>query len=210
MDEFSNRALLRKERLKRGLRLEYFTIGWNVIEALVAIGAGIIAASIALVGFGLDSIIEFVSAVILTWRLIYEIRNKENVLLIEKRAVFAVGITLFALGIYIAYESGHTLWFKDEPSVSFIGIALAAVSLTVMPILGYFKRIVAKQIKSKALEADAFETIVCAYLSFALLLGLGLNALFGWWWADPIAALAMLPLIFREGYEAIEEGVGKD
>ncbi|MCG2826119.1 MAG: cation transporter [Thermoplasmatales archaeon] len=163
--EFSSRVSHRKERLKCGLRLEYFTIGCNVIEALVAIGAGIIASSIALIGFGLDSIVEFVSAAILTWRLIYEIRSKENVLLVEKRAVLAVGITLFALGIYIAYESGHTLWFKNKPIVSFIGISLAAVSLTVIPILGYFKRTVAKQIKSKALEADAFETIVCA-LSF--------------------------------------------
>ncbi|MEW5807514.1 MAG: cation transporter [Acidobacteriota bacterium] len=232
---------LRLELLKKGLRLEYFTIGWNVVEAIVAIGAGIVAGSIALVGFGLDSIIETASGAILFWRLKKEIRvgsekwkekrkerggerekgmekqnEKENdeeyekvideeIETAEKRALLVVGITFLLLAFYVAYESGKKLILREMPEESIVGIVLAALSLIVMPVLSYLKMKTARQLNSKALEADAMETAICSYLSFTLLLGLTLNATLGWWWADPVAAIAMLPVIIKEGREAVEE-----
>lgn len=193
--------------LKRGLRLEYFTIGWNLLEAVVAIGAGVIAASIALVGFGLDSIIETISGVILFWRLRKEMKGSdpEESEAAERKALLVVGITFFLLAGYVAYESGKKLIFREIPEESLIGIILAVLSLIVMPVLAYLKVKTARTLGSKALEADAKETAICAYLSFTLLLGLTLNATMGWWWADPVAAIAMLPVIMREGWEAFEE-----
>ena len=198
---------VRSEQLRKGIRLEYFTIGWNTLEAIVAIGAGVMAGSIALVGFGLDSIIETSSGVILFWRLRKELKggSAEESEDAEKKALFVVGVTFFLLAIYVAYESGKKLIFREVPEESIVGIVLAIASLIVMPILSYFKVRTARQLGSKALEADAMETAVCSYLSFALLLGLTLNATVGWWWADPVAAIAMLPVIIKEGWEALEE-----
>lgn len=197
----------RQEQLKRGLRLEYFTIGWNVVEAIIAIGAGALAGSIALVGFGLDSIIETISGLILLWRLQKEVRggSAEESKKAERKALIVVGITFFLLAGYVAYESSKKLLLREVPEESLVGIVLAIISLIVMPLLSYFKLKTAKQLASKALEADAMETAICAYLSFTLLLGLSLNATLSWWWADPIAAIAMLPVIIREGWEAFSE-----
>jgi len=196
----------RQAGLRTGLRLEVFTVGWNVIEAVVAIGAGAIAGSVALVGFGLDSVIESISGLALYHRLRGELkgdesRNDER----EKRALLFVGVSFFLIAAYVTYESLNTLLSREPPEHSVPGIVLAALSLIVMPVLGWRKLVTARALESRALEADAMETFVCAYLSFALLIGLLLNSMFDWWWADPVAALAMLPLIIHEGREAIEE-----
>ena len=191
--------------LRRGVRLEWFTIGWNSVEAVVAIGAGLLAGSIALVGFGLDSVIETAAGLIVLWRLRREVAGAQDdhVEQAERVALRFVGLTFVALGLYVLYESAHKLWSREAPAESWIGMGLALVSLIVMPLLAFRKRAVARALASRALAADAVETLVCAYLSLTLLLGLGLNALAGWWWADPVAALAMLPLIFKEGVEAL-------
>jgi divalent metal cation (Fe/Co/Zn/Cd) transporter len=207
--------LLSSERrtwLQRGLLLEYFTIGWNSIEALVAIIAGWLAGSIALVGFGLDSVIESVSGAILLWRLKRELMGTtgEKAEEVERKALKGVGLTFWLLAAYIAYESIEKLVAKEAPQTSAVGIVLAIVSLIVMPLLAWGKRFVAERIESRALEADAMETVICAYLSFTLLLGLTLNALFGCWWADPVAAMLMLPVLVKEGHEAIKEASDAD
>lgn len=185
---------------RRAIRLEYFTIAWNTAEALVGIVAGYLAGSVALLGFGLDSVIETVSGATLLWRLKQrgELETKA-----ESRALRLVGLTFLALAAYFSYESITDLWFRHQAERSLIGIILAAVSLVVMPLLGCAKRRVARQLSSRALAADGMETYLCSYLSFALLLGLGLNAWLGWWWADPIAALAMVAFMIREGLEAL-------
>lgn len=197
----------RTRDLRWGLRLEYFTIAWNSLEAIVAIGAGVIAGSIALVGFGLDSVIEVLSGAILFWRLRVELGGAapEASERAERRALLFVGLSFFVLGVYILYESGKKLWLQEHPEESVVGLGLAVVSLVVMPALALGKQRTAARLGSRALAADAKETAICSYLSFALLLGLGLNAWLGWWWADPVAALAMLPLIIHEGKEAVEE-----
>jgi divalent metal cation (Fe/Co/Zn/Cd) transporter len=193
--------------LDRALWLERLTIVWNVAEALIAIGAGWRAGSIALVGFGLDSVIETIAAVALYRRLRAEQdgATEEEAEVHERRALWIVGITFFLLGGYIAFEAASTLWKSEPPESSPIGIALASVSLVVMPVLALAKHRTGKALDSRALVADAKETFVCSYLSLSLLAGLALNASFGWWWADPIAALMMLPLVLNEGREAIEE-----
>jgi divalent metal cation (Fe/Co/Zn/Cd) transporter len=193
--------------IKRALTLEYATVGWNVIEAVVAIGAGLAAGSVALIGFGLDSIIEVTAAVALIWRLTREAEEETNA---ERRALLIVGLTFFALAAYVAVESAKTLWFREAPRESLIGIALAVASGIIMPWLGLAKRRLARQLGSKALAADAVETLVCAWLSAILLAGLGLNSLFNWWWADPVAGLLMAGFIVREGWEAVEESRGKE
>jgi cation diffusion facilitator family transporter len=193
--------------LNRALWLERLTIAWNVIEAVIAIGAGWLAESIALVGFGLDSVIETIAAVALYRRLRVELAGatEQETEAHERRALWIVGITFFLLGGYIAFEAVSTLWMSEPPETSPVGIILASVSLVVMPVLAFAKHRTGKALDSRALVADAKETFVCSYLSLSLLAGLGLNVLFGWWWADPIAALTMLPFVLNEGREAIEE-----
>ncbi len=184
---------------QRAIRLEYFTIGWNTVEAVVALFAGWLAGSIALVGFGLDSIIETASGAALLWRL----RQRGDLeAAAESRALRFVGLTFFLLAAYVSYESIRDLRGVARPEESFLGIALAAVSLIVMPLLGRAKRRLARQLNSRALAADGMETYLCSYLSATLLLGLGLNAWLGWWWADPVAALLMVAFMLREGFEA--------
>ena len=196
----------RKTGLRKGLRLEVFTVGWNAAEAVIALVAGVVAGSVALVGFGLDSIIESISGVALYHRLRGELhgddeRNEDR----ERRALLFVGVSFLLIAAYVLYEAATALWRKEIPEHSTVGIALAVISLVIMPALGWMKLQTGRELDSRALVADAKETFVCAYLSLALLLGLGLNALFGWWWADPVAGLAMLPLIVHEGLEAIAE-----
>lgn len=192
---------------QKGLLAEYFTVGWNVLEGVIAIVAGILAGSIALIGFGLDSYIEVASGLVLIWRLRkHGFGNEEEEEEAEKKAVFFVGVTFFLLAVYVVYESGKKLLLQEMPGESLIGIILAVVSLTVMPLLALYKKKIAAEIDSRALRADALETLACSYLSLTLLLGLGANALFGWWWADPVAALAMVYFLLKEGREAVEEG----
>ena len=190
---------------QKALYLEYFTVGWNVLEGVIAITAGILASSIALVGFGLDSYIEVASAVVLIWRLRKQ-GDEEEEEQAERRAILVVGVTFIALALYVTYESVTKLILHKQPAESLVGILLAIVSLAVMPILAWQKRKIATQIQSRALAADAVETLACSYLSLALLVGLGLNAWLGWWWADPLAGLAMVIFLLREGGEAVEEG----
>jgi len=197
-----------KEELhRRGVRLEVFTITWNVVEAFVAIGAGLLAGSVALVGFGVDSGIEVISAVALLWRLLKagpEASAEEHGAA-EKRALYLVAATFFLLSAYIAYEAAVALLSREGPDGSVVGLVLAAISLLVMPSLAYLKGRTGREMGSDALRADAAETWVCSYLSLALLAGVGLYAAFGWWWADPVGALAMLPVILWQGFGTLRE-----
>lgn len=204
--------LERRQLLQRAVRLANFTIAYNVIEGIVAIGAGWLAGSIALVGFGLDSTIETVSAVVVLLRLRAELRTRDPGAhqAAERRAEKFVGGTLFALCAYVLYESVSTLLLREAPAASPIGIVLAALSLAIMPWLALAKRRTGQALGSRAVIADSTETLICSYLSFALLLGLVLNAAFGWWWADPVAALVMIPLIFQEAREAWRGECGCD
>jgi divalent metal cation (Fe/Co/Zn/Cd) transporter len=188
--------------LRRGIALEAVTVGYNAFEGLVAIGAGITAGSVALTVFGIDSVIEVTSGALLWWRLRAELGLAPLGPTVERRAARGAGFLLLALGVYIVTDSARVLVTGSRPESSLIGIVLTAISLIVMPLLARAKLRVAASLGSRALRADAHETIVCAWLSATTLLGLGLNAVLGWWWADPVAALAMLPLIVREGLEA--------
>lgn len=192
---------------QKGLIAEYFTVGWNIIEGIVAIAAGIVAGSIALVGFGLDSCIEVASGIVLIWRLRkHGFSNQDEEEAAEKKAIFFVGATFLLLALYVTYESGKKLVFQEHPDESLIGIILAIVSLVVMPLLALYKKKIATAINSRALRADALETLACSYLSLTLVVGLAANAIFGWWWADPVSALAMVYFLVKEGLEAIREG----
>lgn len=192
----------RADLVKCGRRLEYFTIIYNSLESVIAIGAGIFAGSIALVGFGFDSLIEVTSGATLLWRLHLDV-NEERRERVEAISLRRVGLCFVALAIYVSYDSVKSLIRREAPQESLVGIVLAAVSLVVMPLLVRAKRKVARAIKSNALMADSKQTEICTYLSAILLGGLMLNALFGWWWADPVAALIMVPIITKEGIEAL-------
>ena len=197
-----------KERLhRRGVRLEVFTVAWNVVEAVVAVGVGIVVGSVALVGFGVDSGIEVVSAVALLWRLLkagpHASVPEESAA--ERKALYLVAATFFLLALYILYEAVGALISGEGPESSIVALVLSAVSLVIMPVLAYLKGRTGREMGSRALVADSVETWVCAYLSVALLTAVGLNAAFGWWWADPLGALAMLPVILWQGWETLEE-----
>jgi divalent metal cation (Fe/Co/Zn/Cd) transporter len=192
---------------RRALWLEYFTVGWNVIEAVVAIGAGLIAGSVALVGFGVDSGVEVISAVGLLWRL-YKAGPTASVAeesAAERRALYIVAATFFLLAAYIVVEAGSALVQGERPDTSPVGLVLSVLSLVVMPALAYSKQRTGRELGSRALVADSMETWVCSYLSLALLAGVGLYLLVGWWWADAVGALAMLPVIVWQGWETLGE-----
>lgn len=188
--------------VRRGLRLEYLTLAWNLFEAAVAVAAGILASSVVLVAFGLDSVVEMASGAILLWRLAGD-RNEAERERIENQALRLVGASLLVVAAYIAIEAVRTLISRHAAEVSHVGMALAVLSLFAMPLLARAKRRVASQIDSDALVADSRQTDICAWLSAILLAGLVLNAVLGWWWSDPLAALFMVPLIAKEGIEAL-------
>jgi len=195
---------------KKGLHLEYFTVGYNIIEAVASIVFGGIANSIALVGFGLDSIVESLSGVVLIWRLRQHKKiTEDEEEKIEKKAMRFVAITFFILGFYVLFQSIKKLATKEVPEPSLPGIIIASVSLIVMPILFFQKYKVGKKINSRALVADSKETLACSFLSLALLLGLGLNYLWGLWQADPIVGMIIVLFLFREGWEGWRESMGK-
>jgi divalent metal cation (Fe/Co/Zn/Cd) transporter len=196
-------VLERRLVVHRGRRLEYFTIVWNALEGLIAVIAGAFAGSISLVGFGIDSFIEVTSGSVLLWRMSVDAdveRRERN----ERSALKIVGACFLALSAYITYESATDLWSTKAPEHSIPGIILACVSLVVMPLLSRAKRKVGRALGSAAMHADAKQTEFCTYLSAILLAGLLLNALFGLWWADPVAALIMVPIIAKEGIEGLQ------
>lgn len=184
--------------MERGRRLEYLTISWNSLEALAALVSGSVAGSVALVGFGLDSLIEVTSGAALLWRL-HQDREPLKREVAERLALRIVGSCFLALAAYIGYDSLSSLFTREAPQRSLPGIAIAAASLIVMPLLSRAKRKVSAGIGSAAMAADARQTDFCAYLAAILLGGLLLNALFQMWWADPAAGLVMVPIIAKEG-----------
>ncbi|MDH7489653.1 MAG: cation transporter [Anaerolineae bacterium] len=191
---------------KKALNLEYFTVGYNVLEAVASIVFGGIASSIALVGFGLDSIVESLSGLVLIWRLHqHGNMSEEDEERVEKRAMRFVAITFFVLAVYVLFESVRKLILREVPDPSLPGIVIATLSLIVMPLLARAKIRLGRRIGSAALVADAKETLACAFLSAALLLGLGANYLFGFWQADPLVGLVIVAFLVREGREVWEE-----
>jgi len=195
-------AALRGRRVTRGIRLEYLTVGWNILEGAVAIVAGLMAGSVALLGFGVDSAIESCSGAVLLWRLRSEQAGK-NIERAEQTALKLVGISLLLLAAYVSFDAIKSLITREQPQRGIVGIALSVGSLIVMPLLASAKRRTAAELNSAALHADSRQTSICAYLSAILLGGLLLNAALGWWWADPVAALTMVPIIVKEGREAL-------
>jgi divalent metal cation (Fe/Co/Zn/Cd) transporter len=192
----------RHDLVRRGQRLEYFTIAYNSAEGLISIVAGIVAGSVSLIGFGLDSLIEVTSGAALLWRLTHDLdrSRREQV---ERITLRIVGWCLVALAAYIVYESGSTLFRHEAAQRSIAGIIVAAVSVVVMPLLARAKRRVAAGIGSGAMNADSRQADFCTYLSAILLGGLLFNGLLGWWWADPVAGLVMVPIIAKEGVDGI-------
>lgn len=196
----------RPELLRRGIRLEWLTVGWNVVEGVVAIVAGLIAGSPALVGFGIDSAVETVSGVVLLGRLRSEARgtlDEHAVERIERRAERLVGVAFLLLGAYVAFESVRSLATGEAPDASPVGIVLTAVSIAVMLWLAGQKRRTGEALGSRALVADSKQTYACWYLSVTTLAGLALNAVLGWWWADPVAGLVIVAFLAREAIEAL-------
>jgi divalent metal cation (Fe/Co/Zn/Cd) transporter len=191
----------RNKSLRAGILLEYFTIGWNVLEAVVGLAFGIVAGSVALVGFALDSVVEASSGTILLWRLRSEKGGRRTAEEAERRAIRLVAIAFLALAAYVGGRAFFDLLVASRPDESIPGIVLAIISLIVMPVLAWRKRVVAKKLDSRALQADSIQTTLCTYLSGILLVGLLTNVLFGWWWADPLAALGIAAFAAKEGWE---------
>jgi divalent metal cation (Fe/Co/Zn/Cd) transporter len=203
MEAISTGTGQERTRIARaGRRLQYLTIAWNSAECVVALAAGFVAASIALVGFGFDSAIEVTASLAAVWRL-HRDEDEAGREAVERRAARIVGVCFLLLAVYVLQEAARALLGSLGPDHSIPGLVVAALSLLVMPLLVRYKRRVAARLGSGALEAEARQTQVCAYLSAILLAGLGLNTWLGWWWADPVAALAMVPLIAREGLDAV-------
>jgi divalent metal cation (Fe/Co/Zn/Cd) transporter len=192
-----------RERLvARSRRLNVATLAYNTLEGVVAITAGVAAGSVALVGFGIDSGIELGASVAALWRLDADADLARRAV-VERASHRVIGALFMALAIYIAIDAGTALWHREAPGESPIGIVLAAASVLVMPLLARAKRRVGVALGSRALTAEATQTALCTWLSAILLAGLGLNAWLGWWWADPVAALVMIPIIVREGVEGL-------
>jgi len=183
------------------------TIGWNSLEAVIAILGGILAGSIALVGFGLDSVVEVASAVVIVWRLTRFSTDRDRQERAERRAVRLIAVSFYGIAAYVTVDAMSTLLgLRDEPQHSPLGLAITALSLVVMPTLAWAKRRVAARLGSVALRADAAQTQLCTYLSAVVLLGLAANALLNWWWMDPVAGLVVAVLALREGREAWTSG----
>lgn len=197
----------RRRWLERSKHLQWLTVGWNAVEAVIAITAAIAAGSVALMAFGLDSIVEMSSGLVILWRIGAErrARSAEQIDRVEKNARRAVAVTLYVLGAFIVLESSMALINREEPGVSPVGMALLLLSVAVMWWLAREKRVVAARLHSHAMEADAAQTNLCMRLSLTALAGLALNAAFGWWWADPIAAIGVAVLVFLEARRAWQQ-----
>jgi len=199
LSEFDRAVLVR-----RGIWLSYATIGYNSLEAIGSLIAGLLAGSVALVGFGVDSVIEVMASIAAQWRLRSDLDpvRREGVELWTRRIV---AVCFLALAVYVLADAASTLWKREAPDRSLFGIVVLALSVIVMPVLARSKKRVARAMRSGALEAEAAQTSLCAYLSVIGLAGVALNALFGWWWADPVAALIMVPIIAAEGWEGVRD-----
>ena len=193
-------VLSRPALVRRGLALNWLTIGYNVVEAVVAIGAGVVSGSVALLGFGLDSVIEVTASGAAQWRLRADLDPVRRAHA-ERITLRIIGWSFLVLATYVVIDSAATLLQHEPPERSVVGLVLLALSAVVMPVLARAKRRVAREMSSRALDAEATQTSLCAYLSVIALAGVALNAWFGWWWADPVAALAMVPIIAKEGID---------
>ena len=191
--------------LQHGIRIEWISVGWMIVEAIVAIGAGVRAHSIALIAFGADSVVELAAGAILLWRLSVEAdgASGERLGLVERRAERFVGAALLLLAFYIVVASVRALLLHEGPAAASLGISITAASSILMPILARAKRRIGARIESRALEADGACSMVCAYMSWIVLAGVAATALLGWWWIDSIAALGIVYFVFHEGWEAI-------
>ncbi len=200
----AERRAARAEDVRLGLRLEGLTVGWNLIEGVIAVGAALRAGSVALLGFGIDSFVEMASGLVLVWRLRAERGAADTRALerLDRRAQRLVGASLAALSAWVAWDATRALWAGEHPEASPVGLALTLVSIAVMLWLGRAKRRLALRLRSRAMQADAFQTTACFWLSVITLGGISANALLGWWWADPLAALGMSALLLREGRES--------
>jgi divalent metal cation (Fe/Co/Zn/Cd) transporter len=195
----------RPEAVRLALRLECLTVGWNVVEGIIAVTAAVLAGSVAILGFGIDSFVECASALVMIWRLRAEGDQRLQAARLdatESRARRLVAGSLLLLSGYVTIDAIETLWTMARPAFSGVGVTLLAVSAAVMLWLARAKARVARELGSEAMEADAFQTTACWWLSLAALIGVGLNGLFGWWWADPLAALVIAGLIAREARDA--------
>jgi divalent metal cation (Fe/Co/Zn/Cd) transporter len=189
----------RARLVRRARGLAWLGVGWHALEAAIAIGAGLAAGSIALVGFGADSLVEAFAGFVVLWRLAAaRVASGEA----ERRAQQLIAISFYVIAAYVAVEASRSLVVGDEPGTSWLGIGLSAVTLATMPPLAAAKARVADQLASSATRSESRQTMLCAYLSAALLLGLGLNALLGWWWADPVTALVIAAVAVKEGRDA--------
>ena len=187
-------ALVHRARLLAGIG-----VAWHVLEAAVAILAGLAASSVALVGFGADSLVESAAGIVVLWRFAARRATSEHA---ERRAQRLIGVSFYAIAIYVAVEAVRSLVGGDEPSVSWVGIGLAAVTAVTMPPLAIAKGRVGAALASSATASEGRQNMLCAYLSVGLLVGLGANAAFGWWWADPVVALVIAAVAVREGRQA--------
>ncbi len=203
VEAFADRAAV----VRRGVWLSYVSIGYNSLEAIASLIAGVIAGSVSLLGFGVDSLIEVTSGSAAQWRLRSD-RDAADRERIERITHKVIGWSFLALALYILADSANSLWLHDHPRRSWFGVAVLSLSIIGMPVLARAKRDIARTLASSALEADATQTSLCAYLSGIALAGVALNALLGWWWADPVAALLMVPIIVREGWDGISARSG--
>jgi divalent metal cation (Fe/Co/Zn/Cd) transporter len=194
--------LTREELVRRGIRLSYATIGYNSFEAIASLIAGLLAGSVALVGFGIDSLVEVSASGVAQWRLRSDLHQAQRA---EVEAIThrLVGLCFLALAVYVAVDSAKTLWLRERPDRTIAGIVILSMSVVVMPLLARAKLKVASAMQSGALRAEARQTSLCAYLSVIALNGVLLNATVGWWWADPVAALCMVPIILYEGIDGV-------
>ncbi len=194
----------RSAAVARALSLEYLTVGWNIVEGVVAVAAAQGAQSIALLGFGIDSFVECLSGGILIWRLLAERTTTDHCTIerLDRRAHRLVAVSLFVLGAYVALDAAWSLWMRERPRSSTVGLAVTTLSLVVMRWLAHAKRRAAVDIRSRALASDAVQTTACWWLSLTTALGLGLNASLGWWWADPVAAFGVAFFVGKEGRDA--------
>ena len=195
-------AVTRATLVRRGLRLNYATIAYNVLEAVASLAAGIMAGSVALVGFGIDSVIEVTASGAAQWRLRADVDHADRER-VERVTLRVIGWSFLALAAYVAVDSAMSLWYREHPDRSAVGMVILALSVIVMPVLARAKRRIARALGSAALEADATQTSLCAYLSVIALAGVASNAIAGWWWCDPAAALVMVPIIVKEGVEGV-------